>query len=128
MTSRAPAVLMTFARYLEHAGMQSRGSKGGGEVCGGRASGSLVSPVTSMGGGLHAEQSLWTTASKRTELQGEWNARPTSIKPTEVSRTRTTLAGYQRVSTGLARRIQTCLLGGSSLVRIGAPPELMSRK
>ena len=78
--------------------------------------------------GLHAERSLWTTASKRTELQGEWNARPTSIKPTEVSRTRTTLAGYQRVSTGLARPIQTCLLGGSSLVRISAPPELMSRK
>ncbi len=107
-----PAVLMTFARYLEHAGMQSRGSKGGGEVCGGRASGSAVSPMRSTIGGLHAEFSLWTTASKRTELHGEWNARPTWIKPTEVSRTRTTLDGYQRVSTGVARPIQTCFLGG----------------
>ena len=48
MTSRALSRPHDFAPYLEHAGMQSRGSKGGGEVCGGRASGSLVSPVTSM--------------------------------------------------------------------------------
>jgi hypothetical protein len=122
-----PAVLMTFARYLEHAGMQSRGFKGRGEVSGGRASESLESQVGSTIGGLHAEFSLWTTASKRTELHGEWNARPTWTKPTEVSRTRTTLAGHQCVSTGLPRPIQTCLLGGSSLVRISAPPALMSR-
>ena len=34
-----PAVLMTFARYLEHAGMQSRGSKGVGGLLLSRASG-----------------------------------------------------------------------------------------
>ena len=56
MTSLVPpAVLMTFACYLEHAGMQSRGSKGRGEVCGGRESGSAVSPMRSTIGGLHAK-------------------------------------------------------------------------
>ena len=59
--------------------------------------------------------------------QGASKATPTSTRPTELSLILTTLTGHQRVSTGLTRPIQTCLLGGSSLVRISAPPELMSR-
>jgi hypothetical protein len=39
---------------------------------------------------------------KRSESEGAWRANPTSTKPTEVSFTRTTFAGYHRAPTGSA--------------------------
>ena len=55
--------------------------------------------------------SRWTKTFNRSESQEASKASPISIKPTEVSLSRTTLTGHQRVTTGLARPIQTCLLG-----------------